>query len=246
MNRITSFGRTDTGRRRRHNEDSFAILQDRSLFIVADGMGGHRAGEVASRMAIEAVINQHSPEQIAAQAGHPESIRRHLIESFQIANQEVFDEGIKKDGLEGMGTTLITLLIDDDQAHICHVGDVRCYVYHQGKLRQITTDHSLAAERAERGEDSPVPRNIVTRGIGLQLPTEPDCTVFPLVPGARILLCSDGLWGMLSDPEIAAILGAADSPETACDLLVNAANSAGGRDNITTVIIFKEESCSQQ
>lgn len=233
------FGRTDTGMVRKNNEDTFAILLERNLFLVADGMGGHRAGEVASRVAVESLSTFFPEEKIREIRGNPMAIQHALLAGFHLVNDRVMAMGAEDAALRGMGCTLVACLLDAGSAYFCHVGDVRAYIARGGGLRQITTDHSLQAElAAKRPHDtSGLARNIITRGIGFAFPEDPEFHRAPVRPGDRILLCSDGLWGMVADEEIERILRHAADPEEACDTLVARANAAGGRDNITALVI---------
>lgn len=237
---LDCFGRTDTGMVRKNNEDNFAILVERNLFVVADGMGGHRAGEIASRVATENLINYFSADKIREIQGNPVAIQHGLIASFYKTNDKVIAMAAENADLLGMGCTLVACLVDDGAAYLCHVGDVRAYLDDGYILKQLTTDHSLVADQtlglAEGGKG--VGRNIITRGIGFPFAEDPEFHRVQLAAGNKILLCSDGLWGMVSDEVMHETLEQARSPEEACDNLVQQANAAGGRDNITAVVVF--------
>ncbi len=226
--RLDAGGRTDTGRMRAGNEDSFALLTDRRLFLVADGMGGHRAGEVASRLAIETVAEQTDRQSIAALADDPLAVEHFLARAFRAANKAVAAEAARDTTRRGMGTTLLAALILGDHLHTAHLGDSRCYLMTNGQLQQLTTDHN----------DAPDFPNVLTRAVGIGAADDPEYHRHPLNPGDRILLCTDGLWNMVGDAAIADMLAAAATPDTACEHLVRAANEAGGRDNITVICIF--------
>ncbi len=242
---LPSFGRTDTGRVRSNNEDSFAILPDRNLFLVADGMGGHNAGEVASRVTIETLVDYFSAAALAGMRGRPEQIHHFLISGLLHANEQVIRMAGGDETLRGMGCTLVVAFIDDRTLHTCHVGDARCYRTDGDRLVQITTDHTLLAkvESATRngtGEGrGVVNRHVVTRAIGFPFQEDPEYHATPLAAGTTVLLCSDGLWSMVDDGRILAILRQAASPEEAADILVREANEAGGKDNITAVVISR-------
>ncbi len=238
---ISCFGRTDTGLVRKKNEDNFCILAKRKFFVVADGMGGHKGGEVASRLAVESLVEIFSPETVLAISGNPEEIRHTMLNSFRRCNKTVMDQAEADEKLKGMGSTLIACLIDSNTAYVCHVGDVRCYLLSSAGMTRITKDHSVVAEQAETGapENSPrVSRSVVTRAIGFPFVKEPDFNIIPLQRDDKILLCSDGLWSMVSDEDIEEIIRQAETAEDACDVLVSRANQAGGKDNITAVIVF--------
>ncbi len=236
---LVCFGRTDTGMVRRNNEDNFAILVERNLFLVADGMGGHKAGEVASRVAIECLVTFFSEEKIRQIRGNTAAIQHGLISSFHLTNEKVMEMGGDDPALQGMGCTLVACLVDGNNAYFCHVGDVRAYVDDGGGLSQVTADHSLVAEQTVGlGQGSlGMGRNIITRGIGFAFPEDPEFHQVSIRTGDRILLCSDGLWGMVPDDEIERILEESATPEIACDTLVRRANEAGGKDNVTAVVI---------
>lgn len=234
-------GRTDTGRVRPHNEDSFCTLGNRRLFVVADGMGGHRAGEVASRLAIEALIEFLGDERLQAATGNNASFRQLLLDAFHHANQTVMGSAAGNPAQRGMGCTMVACLVDNATLHTCHVGDARCYLAHQGSLEQITTDHTglspIPGSSSANGDTAQL-RKVVTRAIGFPFAQEPEYHVRPLRPGDRVLLCSDGLWNMLDPRRIEQILLNAASAEEASKELIEAANGEGGRDNITALVIF--------
>lgn len=236
---VTAFGLTDTGRVRDNNEDYFAIAEDRKLFVVADGMGGHQAGEVASKMAAESCMKFLSEEKIREIHNNPVAIQHTIISGFYKANQDVIDEAARIKAQKGMGCTLVVCLVDEEWAYIVHVGDVRCYLYENGTLRQITKDHSTITdmEWTVGGKQVHKKRNVVTMGIGFPFPQDPELHQVPAKQGGRLLLCSDGLWGMVSDKEIAGILGSDIPPQKACEKLVEQANNNGGKDNVTALVI---------
>lgn len=233
--KISSFGRTDTGKVRQQNEDSFALRPDQNLYLVADGMGGHKAGEIASRLAIEEVIGAIPISELKKSRFSPDACRHLLLEGFRKANNTVLSYGDETPEKAGLGCTLIGCLIVGDQAHICHVGDVRGYLIKGDNIKQITSDHSLAAMTPESAEKHP--KNIVTRCIGVSTDNSPEYHLRQLASGDQLLFCSDGLWNMVNDDEISKIVSTAPTLEIACDQLINRANEAGGRDNITVVIL---------
>jgi PPM family protein phosphatase len=222
--------RTDTGRQRQANEDSF--FASAPLFAVADGMGGAQAGEVASRIAAEAF-------EPAVRGGEsPEAYLRSIAED---ANRQIHTIAQRDASRSGMGTTLTAALVEGDDVSIAHVGDSRAYVFRDGELRLLTSDHSLVEELRRQGrltdeqaEDHPQ-RSIITRALGPEEGVEVDTLTFSARPGDVFLLCSDGLTTMVKDGRIAEILAEADSLDDAVDQLVREANEAGGRDNITAV-----------
>jgi PPM family protein phosphatase len=224
---------TDTGRVREANEDAFLV--EAPLFGVADGMGGHLAGDVASRTAVETITTraeQDSP-------GDTGSLARLVRE----ANHEIWKKAQSDASLHGMGTTCTLAMLDDTSLHIAHVGDSRAYLFRDGDLSQITEDHTLVGRmvregrlRPEEAERHPQ-RSIVTRALGVDPDVEVDTQTIELREGDRILICSDGLSSMVDQDSIAEVLDDKADPQDASELLVQLANDAGGEDNITAVVI---------
>jgi len=224
--------KTDVGRARQRNEDSY-LLRD-PLFAVADGMGGHRGGDVASSLSVETVSDVDLPEEGSFPV---------LVEQIKRANQAVLERGESDGTLRGMGTTFTAILVEGDKAHVAHVGDSRAYRLHDGALQQLTEDHTLVQRMVREGRLRPEQarhhpqRNVITRGLGVDEDLEVEELTLPLLAGDRLLLCSDGLSGMLDDDEIQGILADHSDPQAAADALVDAANEAGGEDNITVVVL---------
>ncbi len=223
--------RTDTGRQRSENEDSLFVRAP--IFVVADGMGGAQAGEVASKAAADA-FDRDLPEV------PPEQFLRDTIEE---ANRRIHDLARADPSRAGMGTTITAAIVDAQQEEvgIGHVGDSRAYRLRRGRLEQLTRDHSLVEEMRRKGqitdaqaEDHPQ-RSIITRALGPEAEVEVDVQTVPAAPGDVFLLCSDGLTTMLDEARIAAVLAAAPSMREAVRTLVDEANAAGGRDNITAM-----------
>ncbi|HLY49630.1 MAG TPA: Stp1/IreP family PP2C-type Ser/Thr phosphatase [Solirubrobacteraceae bacterium] len=231
-----SIWRTDTGRQRRENEDSAYVRAP--MFVVADGMGGAQAGEVASRIAIETF------EQAPEAPGPPEA---RLAELVRDANHRIYDRSRAEQSRAGMGTTLTAAYLDDADLAIAHVGDSRAYLFRGGELRRLTQDHSLVDELVRQGKlteeqaaEHPQ-RSIITRALGPEPEVEVDTWSYPVKAGDVMLLCSDGLTSMVSEERVADILGSAPSLRAAADELIREANEAGGRDNITVVLSRFEE-----
>ena len=230
--KLLAAGVTDVGRVRDGNEDDFLDQADRlGLVAVADGMGGHRAGEVASATALEA---------LRAAVASGEGLR----DAIEGANEAVLEKSESDRELQGMGTTLTAgMLGTDGSLMVGHVGDSRAYLIREGELRQITDDHSLVEEMVRGGELTPEQaevhpqRSIITRALGIDPQVDVDVYPIELEPGDRVLLCSDGLTTMLRPDEIANILGREQDSRRAAQLLVDAANAAGGEDNVTAVIV---------
>jgi PPM family protein phosphatase len=230
--------RTDTGRARSANEDSYWVHSP--LFVLADGMGGAQAGEVASQTAV-GVFSDHG-----GLPDGPGTYEERLAELVAQANGRVYAQAQSDDQFAGMGTTLTVAYVGEDDLAIAHVGDSRFYVLRDGELEQLTDDHSLVGELVRRGqisaeeaEDHPQ-RSIITRALGIEGEVTVDHFSWPVRDGDVFLLCSDGLTGMVPDAAVAEILVSAPSLAVAAQQLVAAANEAGGRDNIT-VVLFRVE-----
>ncbi len=239
---VASFGRTDTGRVRANNEDSFVILADRNMFIVADGMGGHNAGEVASRVAIETLIEYFSKSALQSMRGNREEIQHFMVSGLRRANDEVMLLAADDEEKKGMGSTLVAAYVDGKTLHTCHVGDARCYRTDGDSLVQITTDHTLLAKTETTnpgtGEKRKVSRHVVTRAIGFLFKEDPEYHAVKLSPKTKILLCSDGLWSMVDDSRLAEIMREVEEPEEATEIMIREANAAGGKDNITALVAY--------
>ncbi len=245
----TAFGDTDVGRRRVSNEDAFGLDLGAGVFVVADGMGGHAAGEVASREAVDTVLSmlrREVPSLAALEGGErtEDSVRRakRAVEAaMQAATYMVFALAETDPDQRGMGTTLSTLLVAGDVGITGQVGDSRIYRIRAGEVTRLTEDHTLVAWQIKQGIISPAEaersphRNVITRAVGSRDYVQVDTHVFDLEPGDRYLLCSDGLHGYLEDHEIPAIL--ARGPADAVQEFIALANSRGGRDNITAIVV---------
>ena len=222
---------SDRGLVRQTNEDSY--LARRGLYAVCDGMGGARAGEVASQMACQGLLSLDP-----ASAGQ-QDLRAAIVE----ANLAIARRSLTEEPLLGMGTTLTAVLAGEGALSLAHVGDSRAYLLHDGSLTQLTSDHSWVGEMVRRGELTPAQaaihphRSVITRALGTDGDVEPDMFEVPVEEGDRVLLCSDGLTGMVSDPEITELLRRDDDPQVVAELLVQAALAGGGEDNVTVVVV---------
>lgn len=239
-----SFGVTDIGRIREENEDSFLLDPKKRLYIVADGLGGHKAGEMASKYAIEFIDSYFSSELIMELVREPEKIRNEMIGCLSAAGQKVFEKAQRSQRYKGMGTTVVVALVQNNLLHVGHVGDSRAYIYNQKYFKLLTSDHShimslvkVGKITMEEARVSPY-KSKLTQAIGMPCNISPDHAYYPLKKDDIVVLCSDGLWEMLTDKEIFNILEMDKSPKDTCEKFVEAANDAGGRDNIT-VIIYK-------
>ena len=242
---FASAGRTDPGLVRSKNEDAYAIFNEQGLFVVADGMGGHNAGEIASRAAVKIVGDQLlAAANLAAMHSNPHEARHALSSSFDRANEVVISMAARNEEWQGMGCTMVVAFINNSSLHVCHVGDARCYLLSEGHLRQLTNDHTTLVELRRNLDDTAAiieqlqGRHVVTRVIGYPFPEPPEYSHTDIKVGDRVLLCSDGLWSMLDEVTIRRVLAAATSPSQAVDRLTELANKAGGSDNITGIAIF--------
>jgi protein phosphatase len=226
--------KSDIGRSRERNEDSFLVREP--MYAVADGMGGHRGGNVASAMALETLQEVADSRQLTE-----------LVEKVKQANARVLERGEADSSLQGMGTTLTAVVADGAKAYLVHIGDSRAYLLRDGELQQLTKDHTLVQRMVDEGrltkeeaEHHPQ-RNMITRALGADPDAEPDPMTLDLHHGDRLLLCTDGLTGMVDTDRIQEILETEADPQAACDRLVEAANASGGEDNITVIVLDFEE-----
>jgi protein phosphatase len=243
--------RTDPGLRRSSNEDSYCTRADFGLYVVADGMGGHVAGEVASRLAVE-TIQTFIGETAGADKNRtwpfpfePEiSLEANRLKAaFKLANRQIANAMADSADLRGMATTASAVLVGKDSACVGHVGDSRVYALRAGQLTQITDDHSWVEEQVRAGTMTASAarqhpwRNVVTRALSGGSDPEIDTVELSPTPGERFLLCSDGLSGVVSHEAIAAILAGEQDLDAICERLVAAANEGGGPDNITVLVL---------
>ncbi len=249
--RAVAAGLTDVGLQRDHNEDSFAILQDHELYIVADGMGGHRAGDVASKLATEAIVDFFRataaedftwPFHFDARMSEEEN---RLLTGIKIANRQIVERSSRSRECHGMGTTVVGALFSGKKGkmYIGHVGDSRAYRVRGGEIRQMTRDHSLvndyllAMPELTEEQKSELPKNVITRALGMQEHVSVDLQGDDASIGDCYVLCSDGLSGMIEDAEILDIVSRSGNIEEACRRLIAVANEHGGEDNITAVLV---------
>ncbi|MDF1578329.1 MAG: protein phosphatase 2C domain-containing protein [Desulfurivibrionaceae bacterium] len=232
--KLTYAGLSDVGLVRENNEDCYRILEGKNIFIVADGMGGHNAGEVASRAAIEVMQRYFSDKIVKAMRSNSQEVRHAMLTAFEKANRVVMDLAEEDGDLLGMGCTLIVAFIRGTTLYTCHVGDTRCYVVSENRIRKVTRDHTMTEEAPGNSPS----RHVVTRVIGYPFPEPPECNTISLREGDRILLCSDGLWSMVDESTILETIVKAESPAKAAERLVELANKGGGDDNITVLNVF--------
>jgi len=246
--KIASYGLSNVGMKRGQNEDNYLINEDLNLYVVADGMGGHLGGEFASKMAVSTV------EEVIERLSNPEGTPQNGANARDIptgdrlrfaikeAGRRIFDQALYDEALKGMGTTTVAALIDNDKAFIANVGDSRGYLIRDGKIEQVTEDHSLVGEQVKAGilsaHDARAHRlkNIITRSVGYQEEVESDVSERALKAGDKLLLCSDGLSNLVDDGEMEEVVTRYPLNE-ACERLVELANQKGGDDNITVILI---------
>ena len=246
MSQLNVVSKTDTGQVRVKNEDSNCAFEPKnkktrnakgSLYIVADGMGGHRGGEVASKLAVDTIQAEYYSDREADPLNA-------LAAAFQKANRLIFEKSTGDQAFFGMGTTCTAMVIMKDTAYFAHVGDSRAYLFREGDLRRITRDHSLVEDMIRAGMITPEEarvhpqRNVITRSLGIQDSIQPDHpeTPFQVLKRDVFLICSDGLTSLVDDSTIQSVL-AEKKPAEACNHLISLANQLGGTDNITVQII---------
>ncbi len=248
---IKTYGITDPGMQRDSNEDSYLLMPEMGIYMVADGMGGHNAGEIASLAAIQTIKNHFTLELMLSVQNNKAKVEKELKNSILKAHKQIETISKTKNEYDGMGSTIAISLIRDRILHTCHVGDTRVYVSTPSGITQITNDHSPVAELVRIGEmtkeearHSPL-KNRITQAIGGPLQIVPEYNqTYALNPEDVVLICSDGLWEMLSDQEIWDIIMERENAEKTCKKLIQQANKAGGHDNITVVMVEIEQNHS--
>ena len=240
---IVSAYKSDTGRRRKRNEDFVWVDEENRLFIVADGMGGHEAGDVASQLAATTVGDWITSElKEKTEPILPAMVTQTIVDAVEAANKTVLDAAIEAGQKRQMGTTIVVALVRSAVAYISHVGDARAYLARESTLMQLTKDDSWKAQFGDKYTKTDLPKgkfeHILTKAIGQDAILNPSLIEVKLTPGDWLLLCSDGLWNMVEDNQILTELqNAGDNPTQAVEALVAAANEAGGKDNISVTAI---------
>lgn len=248
---VRAAGVTDVGKVRQINQDNFEILEDQHIYIVADGMGGHAAGDQASRIAVKTITEILSAYDFSTEAwGNEEnsalSIEELIRYALQEANEQILMASLSNQHLQGMGTTAIVAVAYNGSLFIGHVGDSRTYLVRNRQLSQLTEDHSVVQQLVRAGaiseEEAQVHpyKNVITRCLGMQANVEPDIMKLMLQPGDRILMCSDGLSNMVTNALIQEVIVTHEDPKQACEKLVALANENGGTDNITVVLLYND------
>ncbi len=236
---IKVFGNTHSGMVRGNNEDAYGIFPDLSLYVIADGLGGHAGGEVASRLAVEVL-----KDSIISNYNIIREKKSNIINAIKLANTRIIQEAAKDINLEGMGTTIVVVQVEHDRAIVAHVGDSRAYLIREDVITQVTKDHTVTEEYIRAGlltkEEAlynPY-RHVLSRALGTSADAVVEVSDIQLRLGDTLLLCTDGLTNVLTDKEIlSAIVGFRPSPEKITEQLINLANRNGGIDNITVIAI---------
>lgn len=233
---------TDIGLVRAVNEDSLRIMPEINLAVVADGMGGHKAGDIASRMAVSALCDHFEEQTKINDAVGYDNSDSTMADAFALANSQVYANAHQVSECEGMGTTLIASLFTPESIHIGHIGDSRAYRFSQGELRQLTTDHTLAAELSVDTPDWDLPaysHHVLRKALGIESRCEPDFIALEPENKQIYLLCSDGLTGVLTDRQITTILALkSHQPEHCLEQMIEACINGGAPDNISIVLIY--------
>ena len=253
QNRLDVAGETDPGCVRPNNEDNFVVDEDLGLFVVADGMGGHNSGEVASDLAARTIREMAQKmlggeQQLVPEGGDPQaSVRARQLEFFvKHANTMIYEKGRAMSKDNGMGTTVVAVLCDGQSATVAHVGDSRAYLYRNGQLQALTEDHSLVGDQVKRGLISAAEavksnlQNILTRALGADREVQVDVADHPLLPGDVLLLASDGLMKMVDDPQVAKTIAEQPTARGIVDSLIQQSRAAGGVDNVTVIAVRVE------
>ena len=238
-----SFGLTHVGMRRSHNEDSIFLFDDIGLYIVADGMGGHAMGEVASALAVQTISEElFSSNQSNSNFSLVKAVKQANSRIYQYSRERLESVGESGTLMAGMGTTVVALFINKETVSIAHVGDSRVYRMRDSKFEVLTTDHSLVSLAAQNRGIPPIPirtgfKNVITRALGIEPDVEVDIREDKIIPNDLFLLCSDGLTNMVTDQRIEEILNSGISLQTAGETLITEANRNGGKDNISCILV---------
>ncbi len=248
--KLTSAGRTHVGMKRAHNEDSLRLFREENLFIVADGMGGHASGEVASQMSVETLAEFFRATAEDDEITWPYKMDKgqryeenRVVTGIKLSNRRIHEAAARDAKLKGMGTTIVVTFFVDGVCYIGHVGDSRVYRFRDGQLAQLTEDHSLLNDYIKMRQLTPEEieafphKNVIVRALGMKDSVQVDIMHEPAREGDVYLLCSDGLSGMISDEQMAHILRDGGDLDAQCEALIDGANEAGGTDNITVILV---------
>ena len=241
--RLDAAAASDIGRVRKLNEDSFACLPDAGLFVVCDGMGGAAAGEVASQLAVQTIVESY-PQNLQSATGdgyRPSTV--HLAAALERANYVVYERAHQDEAHAGMGTTVVAVSVEDNVASIAHMGDSRAYLSQGGRFEALTRDHSLVEEEVQAGvldRESSLQaehQNVLLRALGAEPNAEVELAEVPLQAGDYLLLCSDGLTRTVSEADMQSAIATLREPQRICDRLIADANANGGPDNVTVIVV---------
>jgi serine/threonine protein phosphatase PrpC len=247
--KFTAYGKTDIGVKRTKNEDHFCSDEDLGLFIVADGIGGHAGGEIASTMAVEVIRDYMKMTMTGKEHGAREENAHFTEETNRVAagirraNQSIYESSQKDPALHGMGTTVAVALLTGNKLSIAHVGDSRIYLVREHSLFPLTDDHSVVSEQMKLGlitkEEAETSQfgNVITKALGYEETIAMDLNELDIIEGDRIVLCTDGLTRMVSEDIIFSTVSSVDKHEEACKILIDTACANGGKDNITVIVI---------
>lgn len=248
--RVDMEARSDLGCVRKNNEDNFTVVPELGLYVLSDGMGGEAHGEVASGLTIDAIRHhclEASTKPDMELFGDPlpnlPARANRLASAVRLANRAIYESAQRHPSQKGMGATVVAIWMDEEQMSVAHVGDSRLYRMRQGQLEQITQDHSLVAEQVRRGiltqqqADTSQMQSVLIRALGIDPDVEVDAEEHPVLPGDTLVLCSDGLNRMVTDPDIGSILNTSLSAKEAVDRLIALANENGGEDNVTVIVV---------
>lgn len=247
--RIEVAGVSHVGMKRNHNEDNYLLMPEEKVFCVADGMGGHSSGEIASKIAVDEMAEFFRLTARDLEATWPFKMDKtrnydenRLATAIKLANVRIYERAAAEQKYKGMGTTIVTVHFASDLAYVAHVGDSRVYYFRDGVLKQVTEDHSLLndylkAKKLTPEEIEAFPhKNVIVRALGMKDTVQVDLSRYEPREGDIFLLCSDGLSGMVPDPQIQEILQSVPELDAACNKLIESANAAGGNDNVTCIL----------
>lgn len=248
-------GKTDRGRVRSHNEDNFYLDEKGGLLVVADGMGGHASGEIASKIAVDVIrdyfhaVNENRAAFVGEFREEYSEMTNRISSAVSLANRAIYEAAQSNSAWQGMGTTVAAALLNGNKLSIAHVGDSRVYLVRAGYIEQLTDDHSVVYEQVRRelltkeeAQKSEI-KNLLTRALGTAAEVDVDIDELSLADGDVLVLCTDGLSSMVSDDEILSVVASTKDPASACETLINMANNNGGNDNVTVITGYMRKKC---
>ncbi len=252
--KLAAEARTDQGLVRPNNEDNYYLAEDKDVLVVADGMGGHASGEIASKMAVDVIkgffdgTDDRDEPVIGAYREEYSEKTNAIGSAVRLANMAIYEAAQSNPAWQGMGTTLSAVVLDNKRLSIAHVGDSRVYLVRAGNIMQLTDDHSIVQEQVRRdlltqeeAETSQM-KHVLTRALGIASDVTVDLDELTIADGDALVLCTDGLTNMVSDDDILSVVLSDDNPAAACERLVDMANGNGGQDNITIIVAYVQKS----